>query len=178
MTLYWFYSILTCRSEQSIMASNDFIVVAIDIGTTYSGFAFSFQHNPLDFYFNNQWYSEHGGMVSKKTSTSLLLNSDETLHLFGFEAEDKYASLAQDKKHHDFLFFRKFKMDLHFKVWFIIYFIEIYIRSYKLYHCLIRSVSNCYPLLSISCVVKTMFLQLSFTTNPIHFFHGYIWTKC
>lgn len=149
MTLYWFYSILSCRSEQSIMASSDFIVAAIDIGTTYSGFAFSFQHKPLNFYFKTQWYSEHGGMVSKKTSTSLLLNSDETFNSFGFEAEDKYASLAQDKKHHDFLFFRKFKMDLHFQVCFIIYFIKIYSRSYKLYHCFIISLTNCYPWLSI-----------------------------
>lgn len=105
------------------MASNtgNIIVAAIDIGTTYSGYAFSFKCDPLEFYFKNQWYSAFGGMVSKKTPTSLLLNPDQTFKSFGFEAEETYASHAAEDKHHELFFFQKFKMYLHFQVSFIIY---------------------------------------------------------
>ena len=90
------------------------LVAAIDFGTTYSGYVFSLAHDELKFYGPQIWNSGHGGMSSLKTPTSLLLNPDQTFNSFGFEAE--FAELVADENHHDFYFFQRFKMELHWKV--------------------------------------------------------------
>lgn len=43
----------------------------------------------------------------------MLLKPDYSFHSFGYEAEQKYAELAEDKKHKDWHFFRRFKMKLY-----------------------------------------------------------------
>ncbi|XP_071126188.1 heat shock 70 kDa protein 12A-like [Mytilus edulis] len=93
---------------------NDFkLVAAIDFGTTFSGYAFSskddYKSNPLLVYamvWPNEVYQ------SSKTSTTILLDADKKFHSFGFEAETDYANLAQDDKHRDWYYFRRFKMVL------------------------------------------------------------------
>lgn len=49
---------------------------------------------------------------SSKTSTTILLDADKKFHSFGFQAETDYANLAQDDKHRDWYYFRRFKMVL------------------------------------------------------------------
>ncbi|VDI64214.1 Hypothetical predicted protein, partial [Mytilus galloprovincialis] len=93
---------------------NDFkLVAAIDFGTTFSGYAFSskddYKSNPLLVYamvWPNEVYQ------SSKTSTTILLDADKKFHSFGFQAETDYANLAQDDKHRDWYYFRRFKMVL------------------------------------------------------------------
>ncbi|XP_061169392.1 heat shock 70 kDa protein 12A-like [Saccostrea echinata] len=94
---------------------NAWIVAAIDFGTTYSGYAFSFSGDPLTFYSPGVWYSGQGGMSSMKTPTCLLLNPNQTFNSFGFKAEELFASLASEDEHQGYYFFQRFKMDLHFK---------------------------------------------------------------
>lgn len=93
------------------------IVAAIDFGTTHSGYVFSLEKDPTEFYSPHTWTAGHGELVSLKTPTSLLLNPDQTFNSFWYEAEDKFAELAFEEKQAEFYHFRKFKMDLHFKVW-------------------------------------------------------------
>ena len=51
--------------------------------------------------------------VSLKAPTTVLIESDgETLNSFGYEAETKYAELAGENKHHDYYYFKHFKMML------------------------------------------------------------------
>ena len=92
-------------------------VVAIDFGTTYSGYAFSlqsqFQNDPTKIYAFINWIPATGGMISPKTPTSLLLKPNKEFYKFGYDAEDKYAELALDGEHHEYYFFRRFKMLLH-----------------------------------------------------------------
>lgn len=90
-----------------------FLVAAIDFGTTFSGYAFSFVHeykrDPLTI-------STHlwpGVLSSEKTSTCVLFDSNEKVNSFGFEAEKRYSDLASENKHHDWYFFRRFKMMLY-----------------------------------------------------------------
>ena len=98
------------------MASDYLMVAAIDFGTTYSGFAFSFRHE-----FQREptkvsartWDATSGGLQSLKTSTCILFKPDGTFHSFGFQAEDKYFTLAEDNEHHGWYFFRRFKMQLY-----------------------------------------------------------------
>lgn len=92
------------------------VVVAIDFGTTYSGYAFSLLNNQHQFNGPHMWYAGQGGMSYPKTPTSLLLNSDESFNSFGFEAETRYASLAAKNKEQKYYFFQRFKMDLHLRV--------------------------------------------------------------
>ncbi|KAL3879607.1 hypothetical protein ACJMK2_032152 [Sinanodonta woodiana] len=96
------------------------LVAAIDFGTTYSGWAFSFKHeydtDPTKIG-SRQWYG--GQMVSLKAPTTVLIKPDaRTFDSFGYEAETKYSELASDdnNEHKRWYYFRRFKMMLHGKM--------------------------------------------------------------
>ena len=92
------------------------LVAAIDFGTTYSGYAYSFrsdfQEDPLKI-ITNQWRDGTSGSVAMKTPSCILFDDKQQCHSFGFKAENKYASLCLENKHHDWFFFRHFKMLLY-----------------------------------------------------------------
>lgn len=89
------------------------LVAAFDFGTTYSGYAFSFRNDPLKVQTNTAWVAGSERLMSLKTSTCLLLNPQGQFDSFGFEAENKYASKAEDEEHHGWRLFRRFKMLLY-----------------------------------------------------------------
>ncbi|XP_053399962.1 heat shock 70 kDa protein 12A-like [Mercenaria mercenaria] len=93
--------------------SSHLLVAAFDFGTTYSGYAFSFRDDPLKVQTNQGWNAGSEKLISLKTPTCVLLNDKGEFHAFGFEAENKYASLAEDDEHHGWMLFRRFKMLLH-----------------------------------------------------------------
>ena len=94
------------------------LVAAIDFGTTFSGYAFSFLHDykrdPLKISANS-WNAGIGQLVTQKTSTCVLFEKDGKFNSFGYEAEEKYSNLALDDNHHDWYYFRRFKMMLYDK---------------------------------------------------------------
>ncbi|XP_060607561.1 heat shock 70 kDa protein 12A-like [Ruditapes philippinarum] len=96
------------------MAGNSLLVAAIDFGTTYSGWAFSFKHEferDATKVSAKNWTG--GQLVSLKGPTCALIEPDGvTLHSFGYEAESKYADLACDGEHGGWYFFKRFKMNL------------------------------------------------------------------
>ncbi|KAK3085247.1 hypothetical protein FSP39_000642 [Pinctada imbricata] len=98
-------------SEDEILLS-----VAIDFGTTYSGYAFStkgdFESDPTKIYANEDWPVGNVGF-SRKTPTVLLLNSEQEFEAFGYEAEQMYSQLALEGEHEECYFFRRFKMKLY-----------------------------------------------------------------
>eukprot|EP00058_Branchiostoma_floridae_P027775 XP_002613266.1 hypothetical protein BRAFLDRAFT_68231 [Branchiostoma floridae] len=69
-------------------------VVAIDFGTTFSGFAFSFNHREGErgILVNKAWGNDQG-YQALKTPTCLLLDTEQQFHSFGFDAKEKYAQL-------------------------------------------------------------------------------------
>ncbi|VDI11366.1 Hypothetical predicted protein [Mytilus galloprovincialis] len=97
--------------------SDHLLVAAIDFGTTYSGYAFStianFKLDPLKIHANQAWNAGGRQLLSLKTPTCLLLNEKKELVSFGFEAENDYAELVLDEKHHDHYYFTRFKMRLY-----------------------------------------------------------------
>ncbi|KAL3879863.1 hypothetical protein ACJMK2_032141 [Sinanodonta woodiana] len=102
------------------MASKTMLVAAIDFGTTYSGWAFSFKHeydtDPTKIG-ARQWYG--GQLVSMKAPTTVLIKPDaKTFDSFGYEAETRYIELASDdnNEHKRWYYFRRFKMMLHGKM--------------------------------------------------------------
>ena len=55
--------------------------------------------------------------MSQKAPTCVLIKSDgQTLEAFGYEAETKYADLADSGQHKEWYFFKRFKMMLHGKI--------------------------------------------------------------
>ncbi|XP_053401232.1 heat shock 70 kDa protein 12B-like isoform X1 [Mercenaria mercenaria] len=93
------------------------LVVAIDFGTTYSGFAIQFRHefdpkDPTKIRAPQSWNGGKQNLMSYKTPTCLLLNEDQEIDCFGFEAEEKYADLCLNKENGKYYYYKQFKMRL------------------------------------------------------------------
>lgn len=88
-------------------------LVAIDFGTTFSGFAFSFNYKEGEkgIHMNKEWGADQG-CSTLKTPTCLLLNPDKSFNSFGYEAEDRYAELEEEEAQ-EYYYFENFKMILH-----------------------------------------------------------------
>lgn len=91
------------------------IVVAIDIGTTFSSCSFSYlyeyEKNPLNVS-SLIWTTGYDNTISTRTQTSILFDSEENFDSFGYEAEKRYLELTEDGEHHDWHYFRRFKQML------------------------------------------------------------------
>eukprot|EP00105_Crassostrea_gigas_P003583 XP_011416486.1 PREDICTED: uncharacterized protein LOC105320306 [Crassostrea gigas] len=100
-----------CPRDETLQ-EDEKIVVAIDFGTTYSGFAYSRTKTPEVIV--QKWIPEAGDKegVSLKAPTSLLLDNKNSFVAFGFNAEQLYKEYAEDEKHESIRFFRNFKMKL------------------------------------------------------------------
>ncbi|KAL3878541.1 hypothetical protein ACJMK2_030881 [Sinanodonta woodiana] len=95
------------------------LVAAIDFGTTYSGYAFSFRSeydkDPCKIY-TPVWNAGSRSLVSLKAPTCALFDPHKRFHSFGYEAEDKYTELAADDEADGWYYFRRFKMTLYDKM--------------------------------------------------------------
>lgn len=110
--------ILEVSADNSTMESETkhhqghLVVVAIDFGTTYSGYAFSFTRDPSHVYMMRKWEGGDPGVVNEKTPTSILLTPDGQFHSFGYSARDDYHDLDPEQAR-SWMYFDKFKMILH-----------------------------------------------------------------
>ncbi|GCC22225.1 hypothetical protein chiPu_0000610 [Chiloscyllium punctatum] len=100
-------------SEQTESLHQSFVVVvAIDFGTTSSGYAYSFARDPECIHIMRRWEGGDPGVSNQKTPTTILLTPDGKYHSFGYAARDFYHDLdPNDSK--QWLYFEKFKMKLH-----------------------------------------------------------------
>lgn len=94
--------------------SSKIIVAAIDFGTKYSGYAYSFKSD-WACVLTNEWKCQE--MSSYKVPTALLLNPDKSFNSFGYEAEETYANIATDgddegRSFTEYYFFHQFKKTL------------------------------------------------------------------
>lgn len=120
---------MTQENDEDIKSkSGRLVVAAIDFGTTYSGYAFSWKHDWAKVH-TNQWNAD--SFMSSKAPTTLLLYPDKSFFAFGYEAENIYRESAEtvasgsdseseseDKKKSkfdckDLYYFHRFKMLLH-----------------------------------------------------------------
>ena len=71
-------------------------MVAIDFGTSNTGFAFSFNkgNEQHAIFMNRDWTNEQGGRTSK-TPTCLLLNPDLSFNSFGYDAMEKLCTATK-----------------------------------------------------------------------------------
>lgn len=127
---YLFTKSSTCSDKRALImapTSKYVAVVAIDFGTTYSGFAFSFYGNRGEggIHMNREWGNEEG-RGTLKTPTSILLSPKLEFDSFGYEADDKYVHLKNgvDKEYY---YLKHFKMKLHNSkvIWLLEYIIHL-----------------------------------------------------
>uniref|UniRef100_K1PYU8 Heat shock 70 kDa protein 12B n=1 Tax=Magallana gigas TaxID=29159 RepID=K1PYU8_MAGGI len=106
--------ILSTDSKKMADKKDKLLTAAIDFGTTYSGYAFSFEYDykvdPLKISTNPLWVAGSRGLVSLKAPTCVLLSPKQEFITFGYEAEDLYVELALDENHYDHYFFKGFKI--------------------------------------------------------------------
>lgn len=96
--------------------SNDLLVAAIDLGNTFSGYAFATRADVNDDPLRSHtphWYASNSTLISSKTPSTVLLNKREQLVAFGYEAESKYAELLENEEGENYYYFPKFKMMLY-----------------------------------------------------------------
>ena len=88
------------------------IVGALDFGTSYSGYAYSYSREPTKV-FTRQWYSSTRGITVEKTPTCILFDKNKTFKAFGFKAEEDYGVHFDEGKGSDWCFFKGYKLDLY-----------------------------------------------------------------
>ncbi|XP_063048346.1 heat shock 70 kDa protein 12A isoform X3 [Engraulis encrasicolus] len=100
-------------SEDKTPAGPSFtVVVAIDFGTTSSGYAYAFSKEPECIHTMRRWEGGDPGVSNQKTPTTILLTPDRKFHSFGYAARDFYHDLDTTEAK-QWLYFEKFKMKLH-----------------------------------------------------------------
>ena len=96
---------------------NSIYVVAIDFGTTYSGYAFSLRSadaGDQPKIGTNIW--QGSTLLSLKAPTAVLLDENKELVSFGYDAENQFSELLSDNEHKAHFYFHQFKMLLHNQV--------------------------------------------------------------
>lgn len=87
----------------------ELLAVAIDFGTTFSGFAFSFSDSK-----DKIFTGSHGQILQEdRVPTVVLLNPDKSLKSFGNQAKHDYLELICEELEDKYYFFEHFKMILY-----------------------------------------------------------------
>ena len=82
---------------------NSLVVVAIDFGTTLSGYAYSLweEYKKDQDKINMITWQSGDGLQTNKTPTTILFDKDEKFHSFGYDAERDYAVMLEDGTHEE-----------------------------------------------------------------------------
>lgn len=100
------------------MAETKYLMVAsLQLGRTYSCYAFSSRHDfmddPLIIFLNPVWNAGSRQLISLNTPTCLLFDKDKEFVAFGYDAENQYADVMLDGETDDYYFFQRFTTLLH-----------------------------------------------------------------
>lgn len=105
---------LNNKESMASQAPKRDVIIAIDFGTTYSGFGYVFLNASEDHVYVFQKWGRGQGMSYSKTPTALLLTEKGDFHKFGHAAVETYGKQATSKKDSKKrLYFDKFKLLLH-----------------------------------------------------------------
>ncbi|KAM4731309.1 heat shock 70 kDa protein 12A-like [Anableps anableps] len=92
----------------------DSFIIAIDFGTTYSGYAFSITGREEEIEPRLKYWGKEVGLETSKTPTCILFNENEEFISFGYKAKESYI-LKKSHEAREMLFFDCFKMSLYGK---------------------------------------------------------------
>lgn len=111
---------MASESVATLRAGGNWLVVTgIDLGTTYSGYAFSFRSDfemdPLKIT-SNDWSKDGVHRPEVKAPTVILLNKDQSFNSFGYRAQKIYGDLLDEPEDaSQYYFIQNFKMQLYDK---------------------------------------------------------------
>ncbi|ELT96722.1 hypothetical protein CAPTEDRAFT_196633 [Capitella teleta] len=95
----------------SVYLDDDYeLSAALDIGTTFSGYAYSFKGREKDIEGCKNW-GANVSVCNLKTPTAVLVNKDGKFEAFGYEAQERYKSLEEDEVQM-YSLYERFKMQL------------------------------------------------------------------
>lgn len=101
---------------RNLRIRQDLFVVALDIGTSSSGYAISsydsYKRDPLQIS-TFSWKSRTDGFQHFKTLSAVLLNPSGELHSIGYDAEYHYINSLQEEERQQWFYFQNFKMMLY-----------------------------------------------------------------
>lgn len=107
-------SCLALKKKMASKVQKKDVIIAIDFGTTYSGFGYVFPNASEDHIYVWQSWGRGQGMNLSKTPTALLLTEKGVFHKFGHAAVEAYSKQSTSKKDsRNLLYFDKFKLLLH-----------------------------------------------------------------
>ncbi|KAM9342363.1 heat shock 70 kDa protein 12A-like [Pholidichthys leucotaenia] len=89
-------------------------IIAIDFGTSYSGYAFTVTSRQDDSDLHLKYWGEEVGLETLKAPTCILFDEHEEFMEFGYRAKDAYLKMQSDDARKK-LFFDCFKMELYGK---------------------------------------------------------------
>ncbi|XP_052097937.1 heat shock 70 kDa protein 12A-like [Mytilus californianus] len=95
------------------LTGNVKLVIAIDIGTTSSVYAYSMSSDLCGVHLNKLWDSGDRGLCSSKTPTCILLSKTFEPIYIGYDAQNEYKLLIDENEEDDYIFVDKFKMELY-----------------------------------------------------------------
>ena len=136
--------------------------MAIDVGTSYSGYAFSFRNQPSNIKLNS-WGTHANDGSSFKAPSAILLNKEYRLIAFGYDAEKKYANLILKERPDNYIFVKNFKTKL-MNDTVRVHFLEIihyhtsvpvpFIKSFLSYTLIIKNVRYTYIYFIVSVILQ------------------------
>ncbi|KAL3878795.1 hypothetical protein ACJMK2_031123 [Sinanodonta woodiana] len=92
-----------------LSVTNKLLVAVVDLGTDDSGYGYSlrsdYEKDPMKVRIRT-WNS--GCFLSAKQPTCVLCDPAGQFNSFGYEAENKYTELSEEKAHYNWYFLRKF----------------------------------------------------------------------
>lgn len=98
-------------NSQARAGLSEIVVCAIDIGSTYSGYAYA-EVKDVSEVIISEWSTPSHLRVSYKTSTSLLLDKKKNFVAFGYEADSKYSELVEERHQSDYFYCYRALLDL------------------------------------------------------------------
>lgn len=107
-------------NSQARAGLSEIVVCAIDIGSTYSGYAYA-EVKDVSEVIISEWSTPSHLRVSYKTSTSLLLDKKKNFVAFGYEADSKYSELVEERHQSDYFYCYRALLDLRREVHFRYY---------------------------------------------------------
>ncbi|XP_043084951.1 heat shock 70 kDa protein 12A-like [Puntigrus tetrazona] len=92
-----------------------FLYIAIDFGTSYSGYAFSFKTDKRIEQIRIPSWGVEQGLKTFKTPTCILFDEEQNFQKFGYDAMKTYTMLMKKEKAKKHYLFEHFKMELYNK---------------------------------------------------------------
>lgn len=105
LSLYLYFVYIDIVLQQPSTRSDVFAVV-VDLGNTYSSYAFSEIHLSKTAYVHSATHNKYG--ILEKIPTSILLNANLTLHSFGWKAKEQYEIIQGTEEAKRFHYFEHF----------------------------------------------------------------------